>query len=84
MSEETIYQKVKCGSCSGVHEYSTTIKRQNTLIGRKEVKGVSTREYTRLFLCPKNNELYQGVIKLQEGDGDGEVVEVKVNGLSKE
>jgi hypothetical protein len=85
MSDETV--KIKgCPHCGNAHTYALEVERAIVL---KNILMDDTSEQprrvkiTRLFICPENNEQYQGTFYLYDTSSD-RIQNVSVTGLVEE
>ena len=85
MSKETVKIK-ECPHCGNSHTYSLKVERA-FIMKHITIDDFSERSrrvtVTRLFICPENNEQYQGTFYLYE-KSSGRIKEVSVAGLAEE
>lgn len=85
MSDETVKIN-RCPHCGNAHTYALEVERAFVLkrITMDDFSEQPRRvKVTRLFICPENNEQYQGTFSLYDTSSD-RIKNVSVTGLAEE
>ncbi len=84
MSEESLTIE-NCALCGGKHTYKLIVERAlliKCLTPEALQSGDNRAEFTRLFICPVKQDMYQATISLPTS-GTGDIIDVKVVGISE-